>query len=1332
MDLRIQLKGRNKKRLSEKLILFNNKIYKYRNNELIYVKPNDNNTYFDYTYGKKTNRFYPITNKRINRIQSNRSGKSSARDRFFKFVDALKKNTRLTSIRNGVHFDEAEQKLLLNIPKNRKATRLTCENPHYLSDFYTSYEDFKKILINDLTDLYNDKKYNKIFIDTKSYMVYKTTQDSFESFTTIKDIRRGESGFERICINKDDIPRYVEDYLNMIETYCINSDFARHNNNGQSIYQFSNIGKVEFTIVKLKQQYGGCNLDVQPYMKFTASNIHWLDNRIDNKCFFWSLIAALNRKYNKFYVRRITFIDYYQKYYKDDVKYFNNYSLYDIDKFINVYPVDRDNINLFKELENLLNIRLQIINCDGTQDKFDSCTVFYNGDTTKNDLIQLIYYTDIKQSDIGHWMPVVNEKNLRNILNNGKKWICPTCKRCYITKIAYTKHIKTCKDNINKKYKLQPYHTYIRYRDYNKEMKCVVFGACDYECSFKRTDLYNTTECGEHAQLLPLMLKCYIKSDLKNLENFNSKIYTADDPDFEIKFLNDLYEYGQKYLHEVQLNIEAHRDASTILKHKLADKCFICGHVFGFDKNNNKCEIVDEDAFEKIPVKQRSKFDVKCYHHNHQTGEYIGALCSRCNLQVSYKYLKIPIFFHNYSGFDCIFLRQAINRWNSIRVKQHKEPVYYKPLAISLDSDLFATWGIFSFQDSCKLMPDTLENLVENLKQSDTNYNLFDCVKEYAMTICADNGFYDVNRIMEVLTHKQVFPYSLITDMFSFKNKDNTLVGIPRKDICNDYLNETNFTQAEYNDMVNTCNMLGIDSLLDIYKNYLELDVRLLIDVLDNFSKKMIKSYTYGPINGNDPLWFFTISSFCRSMSTKYTEAVRTGIINCNFKENTFDWSDEKIKAAYECINRYKHSNGIRLLNHGEDELYKFINDSIVGGISYSLNKYCKKTDEISIIGYDCSSMYSRCLCEWLPFDLRFTDKFKSIDQVTQHILQSNDYDYLQYLFEVDLSLKDCYDNCQQMPPVPNKEQTLTGNIKLNLTLRDKYHVIIHQNALKTYLQLGCKITCIYRTVELVCAPIFYSFIHNSLQLRSKSRSIFDSNLYKLVNNSLFGSMIMNSANYSTIKYLTDEKKIEALFNKIYNIANVEMNDIDGSLRVSVQQQKMCNTPRIIGSSVLHYSKKLLYDFWYNYIVKTFKSPKLNFIETDSIYFNHKGKLTNDLDNKFIGKTAGKFKIEHDDIIELITLRSKMYAYKTSSKKITKRAKGIKKDYVDKHVTFDDYKDILESTQDTIKTASFNLIDKSHNNITINRVNKKLFSRENGIIDDKVEMIDKYTSIPIR
>ena len=52
--------------------------------------------------------------------------------------------------------------------------------------------------------------------------------------------------------------------------------------------------------------------------------------------------------------------------------------------------------------------------------------------------------------------------------------------------------------------------------------------------------------------------------------------------------------------------------------------------------------------------------------------------CTRCNLQVSYKYLSIPIFFHNYSNFDCIFLRNAINRWNTKRIKQGLEPWDHK------------------------------------------------------------------------------------------------------------------------------------------------------------------------------------------------------------------------------------------------------------------------------------------------------------------------------------------------------------------------------------------------------------------------------------------------------------------------------------------------------------------------------------------------------------------------------------------------------------------------------------------------------------------------------
>ena len=129
--------------------------------------------------------------------------------------------------------------------------------------------------------------------------------------------------------------------------------------------------------------------------------------------------------------------------------------------------------------------------------------------------------------------------------------------------------------------------------------------------------------------------------------------------------------------------------------------------------------------------------------------------------------------------------------------------------------------------------------------------------------------------IMNVLTHKQVFPYDLITSMFSFKEKNNKLIGIPKKSLCKDYLNEKEYTQEEYNSLVKTAKTLDLHSLLDIYKNYLECDVRLLIDVLDNFNKTMVDAYSIGKVKGNSPLWFYTISAYTRSMSLKYCEAVR-------------------------------------------------------------------------------------------------------------------------------------------------------------------------------------------------------------------------------------------------------------------------------------------------------------------------------------------------------------------------------------------------------------------------------------------------------------------------
>ena len=77
----IQLKGRNKKRLEEKLILYNNDIYKYRNNQLIFVKQNDGKTTYHYKLAnKETNKFYPITPAKLKSIRKTKTTESTAQD----------------------------------------------------------------------------------------------------------------------------------------------------------------------------------------------------------------------------------------------------------------------------------------------------------------------------------------------------------------------------------------------------------------------------------------------------------------------------------------------------------------------------------------------------------------------------------------------------------------------------------------------------------------------------------------------------------------------------------------------------------------------------------------------------------------------------------------------------------------------------------------------------------------------------------------------------------------------------------------------------------------------------------------------------------------------------------------------------------------------------------------------------------------------------------------------------------------------------------------------------------------------------------------------------
>ena len=103
----------------------------------------------------------------------------------------------------------------------------------------------------------------------------------------------------------------------------------------------------------------------------------------------------------------------------------------------------------------------------------------------------------------------------------------------------------------------------------------------------------------------------------------------------------------------------------------LASHCQQCRRMFNPTPTGQK-NILDMpiDHLEscKIPV---LKNVTKTAHHVHHIKEknFIASLCSKCNLSIQSRYQTVPIFCHNFSRFDHIFILKGICRlWNKSKI----------------------------------------------------------------------------------------------------------------------------------------------------------------------------------------------------------------------------------------------------------------------------------------------------------------------------------------------------------------------------------------------------------------------------------------------------------------------------------------------------------------------------------------------------------------------------------------------------------------------------------------------------------------------------------------
>ena len=187
------------------------------------------------------------------------------------------------------------------------------------------------------------------------------------------------------------------------------------------------------------------------------------------------------------------------------------------------------------------------------------------------------------------------------------------------------------------------------------------------------------------------------------------------------------------------------------------------------------------------------------------------------------------------------------------------------------------------------------------------------------------------------------------------------------------------------------------------------------------------------------------------------------------------------------------------------------------------------------------------------------------------------------YTLEVDVKYpKRLHELHSDLPFLPERMKIDKCN-KLVCNLFNKKKYVTHINSLKQALNHGLKLKKIHRIIEFSQEAWLEPYIDMNTELRKASKNDFEEDLFKLMNNSVFGKTMENKRKHRDIKLVTTDKKRGKLVSEpIFHSINLISEDLS-IIEMKKTKVKM-NKPIYLGLSILEISKILMYEFWYDYM----------------------------------------------------------------------------------------------------------------------------------------------------